>query len=326
VECNREGAVLKIIYNMNSATYLTENTITTLCLQATDLLRLLHTIDPTEGRNLEWYLHVFSKQIEKWEQVYTRQQIMEAILPIRQIAATSPFVNRAQCWPRGYAGDFETILYILENVNKAEPESLGYQIEAFFLKSPICMQHRNKVAQQSKLIAEVLEKNAKARILSIGCGTSEDLYNSLSIISNTACEITLVDIDKDALNYSLKKLYTVKDKITIIEGNIYKVIKRLNQSFDLILIGGVFDYLTDKVIAALLKELTEKLSDNGHLFFTNIGKSNPYRACMEYLADWKLIERNKEELSFFINQAAPEMVYNIELDATGLAYMVNLNK
>ena len=35
----------------------------------------------------------------------TREQIREMVAPVREIFARSPFVRRAQVWPRGYLGD-----------------------------------------------------------------------------------------------------------------------------------------------------------------------------------------------------------------------------
>jgi hypothetical protein len=39
----------------------------------------------------------------------TPEQIREMVAPVREIFARSPFVRRAQIWPRSYPGDFETI-------------------------------------------------------------------------------------------------------------------------------------------------------------------------------------------------------------------------
>jgi hypothetical protein len=38
-----------------------------------------------------------------------RAEIREMVAPVREIFARSPFVRRAQVWPRGYPGDFDTL-------------------------------------------------------------------------------------------------------------------------------------------------------------------------------------------------------------------------
>src|SRR5437588_819468 len=44
---------------------------------------------------------------------WTAGRIRESIVPSRQVLATSPFIRRCQEWPRGYAGDFETVEYMM---------------------------------------------------------------------------------------------------------------------------------------------------------------------------------------------------------------------
>lgn len=274
---------------------------------------------------LNYFLFTFSEKITALERVYSRQDIVSYLREIRHAVAVSPFLKRAQQWPRGYAGDFETIDYILSGVNQALPGTLAHAIEEYFLESPVCSQHKNKVQEQARLIKETLERNPAAHILSIGCGTSEDLFQCLPEIERSNCHITLIDIDAMALQHSQSRLSTVSGKITFIEGNIYRIIKRLTGPFDLVIIGGVFDYLNDKVIMALLNAIIPELHDNGVLFFTNIAENNPYRVCMEYLADWMLIGRSRmtiEEL--LLNSKASELHSDIRKEKAGLTWLVTL--
>src|SRR5690606_16733087 len=50
-----------------------------------------------------------------------RPEIADAAAPARQAMAASPFAARLQTWPRGYPGDFETIEYLVDAINRAEP-------------------------------------------------------------------------------------------------------------------------------------------------------------------------------------------------------------
>jgi extracellular factor (EF) 3-hydroxypalmitic acid methyl ester biosynthesis protein len=273
------------------------------------------------------FLLSFFNTIKYLENHYSRQEIRMQLDDIRKAVGTSPFVKNAQEWPRGYPGDFQTIDHIISGENKASPGTLGHAIEAYFLQSPVCEQHRSKITEQARLVKQVIEHNSDARILSIGCGTSEDLYQCLPVITSSGCLITLVDIDAEALQYSAVRLLPVKDRLTLIKGNIYKVIKQLDQHFDLILIGGVFDYLQDKIIIALLNELVMRLQEKGILFFTNIAAGNPFRISMEYLANWDLIERNETNIAALLSHtAAINMKSSIRKDATGLTYLITLAK
>jgi extracellular factor (EF) 3-hydroxypalmitic acid methyl ester biosynthesis protein len=265
-------------------------------------------------------------EIEIQEQVFSRPQILKSLSKIRAACSESPFTKRVQKWPRGYQGDFETINYIIKGENQAKEGTFAYFEEDYFLHSEICQQHKNKVAYQAQLIREAISSKKDAKIISIGCGTSEDIKSCIEVINQSNSEITLVDIDQDAIDFSLQQLVKIKERVIPIHGSIYKVIRSLHEKYDLILIGGVFDYLNDKTIISLLSSLRNNLCEYGKLFFTNIGKNNPYRVFMEYLADWILIERSENDLIDLINAANwPKSTYKITKDKTGLTHLVELN-
>lgn len=272
------------------------------------------------------FLNDFRRGIEALEQSCPRAEILEHIKDIRIACSESPFIDRAQKWPKGYQGDFETINYIITAQNQAEAGTFGHVVEDLFLASDICQQHRNKVAHQAQLIRQAVNAKRDARIISIGCGTSEDIKSCIEQIKASEAEITLVDVDQDALAFSIKQLRKIEEKITQLCGNIYKIMRGLSEQYDLILIGGVFDYLNDKTIISVLKSLKENLAENGTLFFTNIDSQNPYRIFMEYFSDWTLIERTEMDLERLLRDADwPNGSFNITKDATGLTHLVEVN-
>jgi extracellular factor (EF) 3-hydroxypalmitic acid methyl ester biosynthesis protein len=85
-------------------------------------------------------LNEFKLVINSLEKTLTKQEILDQIKIIRTIAGESPFLKRAQEWPRGYEGDFETINYIINSKNLAPQNTFGYLIEDYFLNSDICKQ------------------------------------------------------------------------------------------------------------------------------------------------------------------------------------------
>ncbi|WP_074238607.1 class I SAM-dependent methyltransferase [Chitinophaga niabensis] len=287
---------------------------------------LTSTFSNLDANRLDQFLLTFTHEVQQLEKYYPREMITHAIHPIRHLAAASPFLERAQRWPRGYQGDFQTIEHILNAENKASPGTMAYAIEDFFLHSPICQQHRNKVTAQAALISSVIAGNGAARILSIGCGTSADLYACSEALAASACEVVLVDTDVSALEYSRGRLPELEGRLSVIEGNVYRIAKKIPAHFDLIIIGGVFDYLEDKAIVAITKELRAKLNPDGILFFTNIATGNPYRVSMEYLADWCLIERSSNDIFNLLKSSGAHERYEIEKEDTGLTYLVKVYK
>ena len=81
--------------------------------------------------------------LEAETQGYSRQQIAKVVAPARAIHAKSPFIKRLQEWPRGYPGDFETVEYICNSINQAQPDSFAFHYERMCLNSTLAQQHRN---------------------------------------------------------------------------------------------------------------------------------------------------------------------------------------
>lgn len=286
-------------------------------------------VNPKKSRkNLLAFCRYITQQIAGLEKNYTQEEILEIITPLRKELSKSPLLHRVQTWPRGYQGDFETIEAIIQYKNFAPENTLAYAFEDYFLHSPIAQQHRNKVHQQYEAIIKCIQQDKDAKILSIGCGTSEDIYKAKNEIKKSNARITLLDIDGDALNYSLCKLDTIKTKIHTLQGNIYKLLHQIDEVYNLILIGGVFDYVSEKFIINILKKLFDyNLYNEGEILFTNIANNNPFKIALEYFFDWFLIERSEENIMHILKECGIDLnTICIEKENTNLTYIVHVYK
>ena len=269
--------------------------------------------------------------IEAEKNGMSRSEIEEVIRPARDIHSRSVFVKRLQEWPRKYPGDFETIEYICNLENQSQYGKIEYYIEEYALNSAMAQQHRNKVQRQSEIILNTLY-NGKApqKILSVGCGGCRDILRIIKYISDIPSDLVLHDIDNDALELSQKRLEHIAGNVHLISGNFLQSLRKIEKSgpFDLILSGGLFDYISDKHISFFLKHAFQKLLlQNSILFFTNIKKDNPYKVWQEYLADWKLVYREEEEIVNLLKEAGFNgNSVNIEKDETGLTFLVTVKK
>jgi extracellular factor (EF) 3-hydroxypalmitic acid methyl ester biosynthesis protein len=259
----------------------------------------------------------------------TREEIVEVLGPVRDIHARSPFVARLQQWPRGYPGDFETVEYICRGENAAPESTLQRHCEAYSLNFPIAQQHRNKVWHQARQIADAVLQNDRARILALACGGCPDFRKVLALLRRSSAELHLNDADPDALSFAAAQLGPIAERCTFFAGNALKIARRLRGGapFDLILAGGLFDYLPDRHAAYLLEQAYAQLAGGGMLFFTNIAEGNPYRPLIEYVGDWFLIERSREMLLGLTDAAGiPREAVTIERDESGLAFLVEIRR
>ncbi|HVR38946.1 MAG TPA: class I SAM-dependent methyltransferase, partial [Thermoanaerobaculia bacterium] len=227
----------------------------------------------------------------------TRAEIVDVLAPVRRVHARSPFVARLQQWPRGYPGDFETVEYLCSGVNRAAAGTIERACEAYALSRSIAQQHRNKVQQQAVRILRTMIANPKqTRIASLACGSCPDLRSILDHLPSLAGELWLNDNDDDALQFSARALQPIREHCHIRRGDAIRVARNLPRgAFDLVLAGGLFDYLPTRTGVTLIKIAYGLLNEGGTFFFTNIATRNPYRPLIEYLGDWMLIERSEEE-------------------------------
>jgi len=259
------------------------------------------------------------------------REIRDQLMPARILHHSSSFVARAQDWPRGYQGDFETIEYLCDGHNLVNVEdAVGYCIEEYTLNSRICQQHRNKVHLQADVILECCQAKKASRVLSLGCGGARDLRMVGSLLENTDAEFVLCDSDADALEFARHHLGSLADRTRFVHGKVPRVVTRLKSlgKFDLVVAGGLFDYLPDRWIELMLSEIFgHLLNQNGQLFFTNIAFDNPYRVWMEYLADWSLIERSEEDIGRLCRNAGiDDGAISITRDETNLALITSVRR
>ena len=244
---------------------------------------------------------------------------------VRALHAQSPLVKRLQTWPRGYPGDFETVEWLCDATNRAGDARVPWAIEQCALQSPLAQQHRNKVGLQARAILATVLANPQARVASVGCGGCRDLSLIEDYLPATSGSFVLVDADADALAFARARLPKLSDRCEFVRGRVPRGLAKLrgNGGFDLIVAGGLFDYLPDTWAVATLSAMHGLLRPNGRVFFSNMAQGNPFRLWIEYLADWRLIERNETDVRRLLAQSGFDADrIRVFRDSTELALMV----
>lgn len=258
-----------------------------------------------------------------------RNDIRSALEEVRRIHAESPFISRLQSWPRGYPGDFETIEYLLHQEVRVPPRTVAYFLEHQALRSLAAQQHRNKVEWQAGAVRAALNRMAAPRVLSVACGSSPDLRRVLpELLAAPGASVVINDADADGLSFSSRALSQLGERLRVVAGDVFMAMRKLQrlEPFDVILAGGLFDYLSDKQIIWLLRRLSARLRPGGSLHFTNIAENNPDRVWIEHCGDWVLVERSEEQLRMLADSCGPGMVADLTRDPTGLACLVTINR
>ena len=258
-----------------------------------------------------------------------RLSIIASLASARKIHARSPFVQRLQSWPRGYPGDFETVAQIVRGPAVTSRPTLAETCESYSLNFPIAQQHRNKIHHQSRrLLATMMAQPRQSRILTLACGGVPDFELIAPHLPDFAGEVWLNDSDHDALDHAANVLSPIASRCHFIRGNAVLLARSFPGDFDLVLAGGLFDYLEDRNAAHLIRTIYQRqLRAGGRFFFTNIARGNPFRCLIEYMGDWSLIERSEEDILRLCRQAGvPSDAVAIRTDESGLALLVDVTQ
>ncbi len=100
----------------------------------------------------------------------------------------------------------------------------------------------------------------------------------------------------------------------------------MDQKFDRIVFGGLFDYLNDRAIRLLLKISFEKLlNKGGRIVFTNLSTHSTFDVWLEFLASWQMTYRTKNKIVDLVTLAdIPPELLTIKLDSTGLSLLCEI--
>ena len=141
-----------------------------------------------------------------------------------------------------------------------------------------------------------------------------------------ACCFVLNDMDPDAIQAAKSAVNGKAGRMVFIAGNALEVSGQIasHGPFDLIITGGLFDYLDHRAAKLFVQFAFAKwLRGGGRFYFSNIAKGNPYRYWMEYLEDWPLLERNESDVHALLQPVEKHLsTVSITRDPTGLTLLV----
>ncbi len=274
-------------------------------------------------------MHAMYTLLDELDASGTERSVLEsAVRPAAEIHASSPFVRRLQDWPRGYAGDFETIEYLLTGVNQAAPDTLGWCIEQHALNSALAYQHRNKVDVQARRVMRACLQKPSPRILVLAAGSGADLVQALPWLQRSQARVVVNDTDPAAIELCMTRLEPIRGHVDYMTGNALAMVRNfaIAGPFDLIIAGGLFDYLPSPLIRRLLSRLGRILKKKGNCFFSNIVDDNPYRSMLRYFSNWELLERTAGEVRALAESLGPDVAVELTRDVSGLAWLVDASQ
>ena len=216
---------------------------------------------------------------------------------IIEITNTSEFLKYILEKPRGYAGDFKTQEMIWLGRNKRlslTNDDIGKSLTKLTLEMEACKANEIRINYLKKLLQEYQGK----RIASLACGSAIELWNiDDHLLQGT--DIFFLDQDEGALINAKRNINLNNSSLQFHQENIQKFIVGglgVMGNRDLIYLVGLFDYFKLKSIKKIISKLWTFVKPQGEIMFTNAHPLNPTKLWMEYVVQWVLNYKTKEEL------------------------------
>lgn len=230
-----------------------------------------------------------------------------------EILCAGDLQNRARTKPRGYAGDFEMLRKICEHETCSHP--LGRAFDRFFQSqaAPEAVRNRTRIVADRLVAALRNSASGRFRAVSVGAGPAIDVElaaRQLDVEELRRLDVILLDLDSDALRHAETRLSAVLQptQVTCHRENLFRLprlarMQQLLAEADFISCAGLFDYLTDRDVIAMLACFWQHLAARGEAIVFNFAPINPSRAYMEWIGNWYLTYRTVEHTTQLARQA-----------------------
>jgi len=254
------------------------------------------------------------EELRPAHRAYARRQIHPLVM-------CSPFVYRTFHKPLGYAGDYEMVNMILREPHEGAT-LFAKLVNALFLQNPPAQAHRNRILHLRKRLAEeagrAKAQGRRLRVFNLGCGPAREvqLFLAEDPLSDFV-DFTLGDFNSETLNYAKGLLEDLRARhqrttgLEFVERSVHQMLKEALRptdsgaaGYDFLYCAGLFDYVSDRVCKRLCEVFYRMLSPGGLLMVTNVDASRPFRHSMDYLLEWHLIFRSRDQMRMLVPEEA----------------------
>ena len=228
--------------------------------------------------------------------------------------------------PLGYAGDHVLIDMIYQQ--PVADSDTGRMMDEFFHRQKAPTAVRNRKSFFVDTFAELCQRKAAPSVLDIACGPCRDVAEALDEAGKTAegALFHCVDMDPRAIEYA-QSIVDPSKAVQICWQATDAFRLRTKKKHDLVWSAGLFDYLNDRLAAALLRKMWDATAEKGEVIVGNFHTSNPDRAWMEWCGDWHLIHRDEEDMRDICHRAGvPTDSIQFHYEPTGINMFLRINK
>jgi SAM-dependent methyltransferase len=243
---------------------------------------------------------------------------------------------RAREKPRGYAGDHEMLGAIYDQKVTLDPRGVAFDRYFLRLAAPQAVRNRMHLVRD-RLIDTFLSATTAPKIVVVGCGSALEIRDALQQLPEAARqrgEIHLLDLDPAAISEAEQNVRPHLGGLTCLAQteNLVRLPKkaaRLKElaDADLVICTGFFDYLEAPAASELLGVCWNWLRPGGQALVFNFAPWNSTRTYMEWIGNWYLIYRTRQDLADLATAAGISTdCWQVSAESSGIDLLLSLKK
>ncbi|MCA9676126.1 MAG: PilZ domain-containing protein [Kofleriaceae bacterium] len=282
----------------------------------------------------------------------TRPEVLRASKAVTETVLTpllieAPMIRRSYHKPLGYPGDYQVMLYYYDNTFEGE-SVVARVFHKFFVEHPLSNGVRTREQYVVELMGREMERVQAARVAdpargfavtSLGCGPAREVADFVTTRGAWDGEAHWILIDQE--EETLSVAYRGAQRAIASTGALGSL-HCLNLSFaqllqepalmksverqDFIYSTGLFDYLREGRAQALIAGLYERLAPGGLLAIGNALAPNEWFWSPEFVLDWTLLYRTRDEMLRLAAKVAGEPEVEVTVEPGGAYFFLLLRK
>lgn len=251
---------------------------------------------------------------------------------LHPLVMRAPFLHRTYTKPLGYAGDYE-MMNMIHRRSAEGPTAYARIINTAYVRLPIAVCVINRAAMLEAYLGEVAaahKEQGDVQVLCVGCGPALEIQRFVASNPDSASvTFFLMDFNRETLEYAESRVRGASEQAgresrahflhrsvhSLLKGSASSLREEFTSQFHFVYCAGLFDYLSDRVCARLIRLFYEWVVPNGSVLVTNMNVRKSSRYVLEYLADWYLIYRDQAAMSELVPGLGRQRVFT---DDTGI--------
>lgn len=194
----------------------------------------------------------------------------------------------------GYSGDFEMINDIYQMHTSPAQHLRRWDLYFHAQAAPNAVRNRKSYFHQLLGSHAAESGHAAFHVLNVASGSARDMREWM--LDNPEQEVFFdcVDAEIHAIECARKACAPFMHRVKFYHRNVLRFLP--TNGYNLVWSSGLFDYLSNRSFAHLLKALIAVTRPGGEVVVGNFSDFNPSRDYMELFGDWVLKHRTREHL------------------------------